>query len=356
MIGSLILNRLREILPQYTKDFSDEFTVSSLTKSGTTITATVNNHGLLTGDYISIANAKKVVNIISITTQNNIATVTVNQEHQLTDPSFLSKEWLPIKIEIANTTNYNGIFDLLTVPDAFTFTFKVNSLLPTENSGSLLIYDSKYGWNGYKQITKIDDNNISYQNTSNIGTQAVGDIKLYKGSRIQDVASIERLQAFYNNQQKKSWLFVYVDRKETEKSGSAITASNAQNRGQKFLVETLQYFSLLIIIPTKTDQYDDSFGGRTSDLARSYEIPILKSIVNYRFDSDLSQAKYQPCDYLSTEPFDYGIAYVGCRFDFVIKGYIEDRDVYDELYKATPLKQIGVGLNNITGATVNYNN
>jgi len=40
MKGVYIVNRLKEILPKYTDDFSTIINVSSLTRSGTTITCT----------------------------------------------------------------------------------------------------------------------------------------------------------------------------------------------------------------------------------------------------------------------------------------------------------------------------
>jgi len=52
-----IVNRLKEVLPNYTDDFSTILNVSSLSRVSTTITCTTATvHGLSNNDYITIKN------------------------------------------------------------------------------------------------------------------------------------------------------------------------------------------------------------------------------------------------------------------------------------------------------------
>jgi hypothetical protein len=99
MKGIQVVNRLKDILPKYTNDFSTIINASSLTRAGSTITcATATNHNLLTGNYVTIKGAKEPIALSTITFSNGIATATALTDHKLSDPSLFSPQILPIKI------------------------------------------------------------------------------------------------------------------------------------------------------------------------------------------------------------------------------------------------------------------
>jgi hypothetical protein len=55
MQGADVTNRLREVIGNFTDNFSDIVTVSTLTRTTTTATAvTTAAHSLTTGDYVTI--------------------------------------------------------------------------------------------------------------------------------------------------------------------------------------------------------------------------------------------------------------------------------------------------------------
>ena len=335
MKGADIVNRLKEVLGQYTDDFSDILAVSSLTKSGTIITAsTATAHNLITGDYITIRGAKNPITITSITRVDDVVTVITDSDHQLSDPSLFSpKEANSLTIEISGATpsEYNGVFNLVTVPSSTTFTFKITSTpaTPATVNGFLLNYDFD-GYNGYKQITVTNSTSFTYESSSTIlNSPAQGNIELSNASRIAWSATPQRADQFYSedkNRQLQNWLFVVMGPNIVYKDDTvASDLSSAKDTNESYFYESQNDFSLYLFLPSQ----DQTLGAFSSDKARTLEMPILKSIANYQFPSVLVDQLYQPTIYVGNEAEDYNTAYYVHRYDFLAKGYIQSDDAVD---------------------------
>lgn len=66
-----IVNQLKAVLPRYTSDFATSISVTSLVRSGSTVTATTSSaHGLIPGNKALIAGAKTPITISSLTRIN----------------------------------------------------------------------------------------------------------------------------------------------------------------------------------------------------------------------------------------------------------------------------------------------
>jgi hypothetical protein len=113
MVGNQITNRLRQVLCNFTNDFSDVVN-TSLVKNNTLITATATSHGLSNGDYITIKGAKRRVNIQSITFASGVATIKLAESHNL----FIEVD---TKITIAgcSVVGYNGEKVIRYLPDFY---------------------------------------------------------------------------------------------------------------------------------------------------------------------------------------------------------------------------------------------
>lgn len=351
-----IVNKLKEILPKYTNDFSDMVNIVSLTKNNNIITATTSiKHSLQTGDYITIKGAKQPIVLTSLTRNGYVATATSLNDNDLTDPNKLPKESLPIYIEISNASEgYNGVFELLTVPNnnVFTFKLKTQPTTPASVAGFLLLEDTKV-YNGYKQITKINDTSFSYQSTGLVESPAQGDISFSKATRIDYSATAERIKQFYSENENnilQNWLFVVLEGKTVFKNDTVSSdISSLKYQNQNFYYETAQEFSIYIILPSR----DSSLAGDIADKARGYETALLKSLGNYQFESDLTDIKYKPCVYNGEETDDYIKAYYVHRFSFSIKGVIQNADVY-EYDNGVKLKRIEGSLYNDTDYSIDY--
>ena len=331
-----IVDRLKEVIGKYTNDFSDIVDVSALSASGATITATTATpHGRITGNYVTIKGAKEPIAIASITRVGTIMTVITATDHKLTDPSLYNSSQLPLYVDLAGNTpaEYNGIFELLTVPNTndITFTCKIATapISPASAVGSLLKSDFDT-YNGNKQITVLDVNNFTYT-TSNttLGTPAQGNIKSSQASRIAGAATAERVFDIYTSgdgQIQQNWMFPVVGSTVIYKDGTvASDLTGALNRNESFYYDGQKDFSIYVIIPSK----NDVTGANASDTARSYEVAILKAIANFQFPSPLTDATYQPTVYVGNESDDYIKAYYVQRYDFLAKGLIQRKDTAD---------------------------
>lgn len=321
-----IVDRLKNILGFYTDDFCDVINITSLTRSGSTVTAvTDTDHELATNNYITIAGAKERIALTSLTRSDDVVTVVSNTDHKLTDPSKYSRSQLPLYVEISGVTpsEYNGTFELLSVPDSSTFTFKITDTpsSPASVAGYLLLEDQD-GYNGYKQITKIDDTSFSYAISSTPLSPASGVITVKNASRIAYAATPERILDFYSQDSSsvlQNWMFVCLGLKDVFKDGTiANDQTTAQYANKDYWYQAVQNFSIFVVIPSK----NTVLGGLQADQARSYEMPILKSIANYQFSSYLSDQQYQPVVYTGNETDDYIKAYYVHRFDFIAQDMI----------------------------------
>lgn len=328
-----IANRLKQILPLYTADFSDLTTISSLTRSGSTITAiTSDAHGLASNDYITIKGAKEPIAISSITRVGNIVSVITSTDHKLSDPSLFSGKALPLYVALTGTTptGYSGTFELLTVPDSTHFTFKITTTptTPATVGGYLLLNDFD-GYNGYKQITVIDTSTFTYPITGTPQSPAQGTIQMSNASRVGFVGTTDEIVKFYTENSAsilKSYIFVYVGTESVFKDDTtAGDISSAQNTNADFFYQVQQDFSLFVIIPRK----GQNTAGIAADLARSYKQPILKSVANYAFLSVLVDQQYQSTIFVGSEPDENLGAFYTHRFDFMAKGYIQNEDTAD---------------------------
>lgn len=324
-----VVNRLKDILPKYTNDFSTIINVSSLTRAGSTITCTTATaHNLSTGNYATIKGAKEPIALSTITFSNGIATATALTDHKLSDPSLFSPQLLPVKIEISGATGFNGTWELVSVPSKLVFTFKVSGN-PSNVNGGFLLLDDYDGYNGYKQITKLSDTSFSYTTTGTMQSPAQGTIKASTATRIDYSATPLRIQEFYTANQAgvfETWLYVVMGQNQAYRDDTIVgDSSTAKRTNEDYWNSAQQAFSLYVVIPAKTS----ILGGDIADTARSYLKPILKALANYIFESDLSDEEMQPCQYVGDEPDDYITATYTHRFDFTTQNFIQVGDTAD---------------------------
>jgi hypothetical protein len=346
MKGADVVNRLKEVLPNFTDNFSDIVTITSLSRSGSTITAVTSAaHGLATNNYVTIKGAKEPIVISSITRDEETVTVTTATDHKLSDPSKYSPKEaanLTITITGADPADYNGTFTLLTVPTTTTFTYKVTTTpaTPATTPGTLILDDFD-GYNGYKQVTVTNTTTFTYTTTNTgLGTPAQGTTQMSKASRIAWSATPTRADQFYSEsgtgRTDQNWMFVVMGSSIVYKDDTvASDLSSAQDTNQLYFYETQNEFSVYIFLPSQ----DGTLGALAADQAKDTETPLLKSVANFAFDSELEEDCYQGTTYVGNELEDYNTAYYVHRFDFLAKGYVLEEDTAD-FNPGTPLQTI----------------
>ena len=347
MKGADIVNQLKSLLPVYTSDFTDELSISSLTRNGSTITAITDEpHGLSKNDNVTIAGAKEPITITSLTRSGNLVTVICLTNHKLPPPDKLKT---PFTIEIANVTptEFNGKFKLFSTSGYKTFQYKITTTpaSPAIDAGNLLLPDFSF-FNGLKVATIVDDLTFTYKLLNdNLQSPAVGTIKLHKNLRIDSAADFDiALKDYTPNEVRiaENWIYVVVNPLETFKKDTTTTdITSVQIANSEFRYETTQTFSIFIFVPAA----DSRLGSSASDKARGYIQPLLKTIGNYLLPSTLSECKFNPVTLQGAEPELFNGATYVHRFDFVVRGEIRDEDVIDP-FQVVELEKLDADFDN----------
>lgn len=334
-----VANRLKEILPKYTDDFSTILSVSSLTRSSTTITCTTStNHGLTTNDYVTIRGAKEPIALSGITFSNGIAMATSSSDHKLSDPSLFSPENLPLYVEISGATGYNGTWELVSVPTNLTFTFKVTGS-PSNVSGGFLLLEDQDGYNGYKQITVTGATTFTYQTSGSMQSPAQGTVEVSCLTRIDYAATAQRISDYYSANTGgilQTWAFVVMSQNRAFRNDTVVgDPSSAKKRNESYWYTLQQDFSVYVVIPSTTS----TLGGNTADTAKSYLQPLVKCLANFIFESDFNEGESQPCVFAGDEADDYIEATYTHRFDFTVQNIVQTVDTA-EFSNGRPLELI----------------
>lgn len=194
-----IERRLQEQLPLLTDRFTDETSLLSITASGLTATATTAAaHGLSTGQKVLIAGTDAPVAIATIDRVGATATAVTSQDHDLTE-NYIDQPSVTLSGSVES--EFNGTFNLLTVPNRRTFTFEIADAGPVSATGSPLL-DSPglpFGYNGLITITDTPTaTTFEYTLTQALPEDASGDnMRVIIGVRIHAAITAERaIQVF----------------------------------------------------------------------------------------------------------------------------------------------------------------
>jgi len=346
MRGSDIANQLKGRLPNYTSDFSESFTITSLSRGDSTITAVTSvAHGGATGDNVTIKGAKEPITITSLTRSGTTVTATCATPHKLPNPSnILTKDIPTIEISGSNPDDYNGTFNLAATPSYFIFQYEITTTpaSPAITPGFLLLGDDLFLYNGQKEITVIDTTSFTYEiESENLQSPAQGTIEMLKDVRIAWAASFEIAEAHYSEDTSRitqNWLYIVVNDRETSKKGTTtVDVESVQEVNSEYRYDTIQTFSIFTFIPSATS----TLGGIQSDQAREYIQPLLKSIGNFLLPSILTEGCLRPVTFQGDGIQLFNKAYYVHKFDFVAKGEIVNVDTIDAV-RIVPLEELDV--------------
>ena len=156
MRASDIVLQLKDVIPTLTNRFTDELTIASIVVSGSgaLVTTTV-DHDVAVGDFVNVINVITPNPITSLTASGLIATVTTQNNHDLTEDRFGR---CTINVSGADDAAYNGVHTLLTVPSRTTFTYQLDTvpaLSPDTGAAQLLELFSRRGYNGSHVVVTV---------------------------------------------------------------------------------------------------------------------------------------------------------------------------------------------------------
>jgi hypothetical protein len=277
-----IVNQIAIYLPKLVDDFTTNIAVSSLVRSGTTVTVTAVAHGLSVGQQVNIVGAQTPIPC-SITRSGIVATMTTTTDHDLTENAGFD-----VQIEGATEPEFNGTFELLSVPNRRTITFKVADSGPVAATGSPLLLNGSnpfQTYNGLREVTGVPSvDTFEYEVTdSTLYTPASGTITAKTLPRISAGIDIERLIAAYTKQNTDdAWLFVVLGDAVADKSRKIDTdATDNIQRGHYFNQRLVQSVSILVILPTA----GEISGRKARDRCEELLSPICQCVLATKFPS-----------------------------------------------------------------------
>lgn len=284
MRASDIVNQLAVRLPALVDDFTDQFTVSSLTRSGTTVTVTTAAvHGLVVNQQVNVTGAQTPITITSLTRLGIVGTLVTDADHDITENAGFD-----VQISGATESEFNGTFTLLSVPNRRTIKFTMDDSGATTATGTPLLLNGSspfQSYNGLQKVTAIPTTTtFQYEVTdSTLFTPASGTIVAKTNPRITASVSFERVANFYTKQKPdEAYLIVVLGDSIANKNRSIDTdATDNIQRGNFFNQKLIQGVSLFLLLPTSAQ----IAGRKARDRAEELLSPICQSILTAKFPS-----------------------------------------------------------------------
>lgn len=284
MRASDIVQQLATVLPTLVDDFTDNVDVDSLTRSGTTVTVTTStDHNLTVGQQVNITGAQTPITITSIDRSGIVATLVTDADHDITENAGFD-----VQIEGATEPEFNGTFELLSVPNRRTITFKVDDSGPTSATGSPLLLNGSnifQTYNGLREVTAVPTTTtFEYEvDDSTLFTPASGTIKVKTSPRITAAVTIERAVDAYTKQaDKKAWAVVVLgDALANKNRHIDIDATDNIQRGNYFNQRLIQNLGIYVFLPTSKQIAGREARDRCEELLN----PICRSILWAKFPS-----------------------------------------------------------------------
>ncbi len=335
-----IIQQLQAVLPLHTTLFAESnFSVTSLTISGSTVTATTSAaHGLSTGNFVTIKDAQTPIDVSTLTfvasagigNTGGIVTAITATNHDFTEG--FEQEVVMVG---ATESDYNGTFDLATTVNRKKVTYAITTNPTSPATGSpQILYEfapAAGGYNGVKTITVTDATTFTYTVTQTIVNDAQGTITATDGLRISGAVTAERAVGAYTAQPTgELWGFVVLGDNFTSKDRHVSTdAISTLAAGDDYRQRVIVPFSVFVFAPANKQDV----GGRVvRDLIEDVRIPLYKSLLRVKFDTVVSAAQVYSCTASGDNFVSFDKAYYIHEFGFQTVVDITIGDTIDPAY------------------------
>lgn len=318
MKASDIIKQLQLVLPNVTDLFSDSISITSLTRSGTTVTATTAAvHGRATSDVVIVSGAKSPITISSLTFSDGIATAITSSSHDLTElfENAIANDSPLVTVSGATESEYNGANPLLTVPNRNEFTYTVTGTPTTPATGTpVLLENFNTGYNGRKIITVTSTTTFTYEITQTPDSPAQGTILANIGVRVSGALTVDRARDAYTKKDKnKLWAFVILGDVVANKDRDVLSDATAMmGAGVDPRNRVFAPFNVIIFIPT-TDEIAAMNARDSIDEIRAH---LFKSLLGVKLSTGLQSETLYGVIYESDGFNDYTGAYYMHQFVF----------------------------------------
>lgn len=296
--------------------------ITSLTKSGDTITATTStDHGFLTNAKFKIdvwGAAQAIYNQTDI----NVASVPASNQFTYTVEGETDSPATPEPVIYCQARN-----------NQYTFFFEVENNPATPATGTinqLLLKNG--GYNGFKQITVTGIDIFTYDLDFALNSPAFGTITFDYSSRIDGAITLPIADDSYTRQDADDyWLYVVRDPTIMSKDRREQTdAIYVVSPGDRYEQTAIYNFHLYVFVPVK---YSTTGGSDLHDDVEELKQYIYKSILGVVFPSDLNEQNtgvFTRVTAISDGVADYNSGRYIHDFLFEATGYILEEDIADE--------------------------
>ena len=313
-------------LPKHCDDFTTNVSVTSLTRSGTTVTATTSAaHGLVVGNTVNVSGAQTPIVISSLTRTGLLGSLTTATDHDITEGDGFS-----VIIEGATEAEFNGTFVLQSVPNRRNVTFIMADSGATTATGSPLLigaantFDS---YNGLQAVTVVPDTtSFQYEiGSSTAYTPASGTITAKTLPRISGAVDIDTAIAAYTEHAAgAAWLFVVMGDSSVSKSRRISTDATDQiHSGHFFNQKIIQTVQLFVFIPTSSEIAARASRDRCEELLSA----VCRSILTARMPS-LVENDNNPLMLVNHGAQGYTNAFYVHQYTFEATMQLGETDIY----------------------------
>lgn len=330
MKASSVIQQLQSVLPNHTDSFTDNFSVTSLVRASTIVTAITSAvHGLTTDDFAFIYGATNQISITGLSQASGIATATTAEDHDLTLCQAEVDLGRVVTVEISGAveSDYNGTHTLLSVSDRNTFTYEIVATAPATATGTLFLENYGLGYVGWHQVTVIDTTTFTFETTETPNSPAGGTIQARLRPRISGVVGKEQIeQAYTKKQSTKLWAFVVIGDRVANKNREVLSdATMTQGIGESYRQLVIQPFGIFCIFPSAT-----SIAGRLErDIADDLLLPFCKSLLRLRFPSGFAEDAFSGVVFSYDRFAAYSEAYYVHEYAFETTAWLTYGDTID---------------------------
>ena len=312
-----IIAQLATKLPNYSSNFTDDITVNSLTLSGSTVTAVcATPHNLVVNQQINMVGAQSPIVINSLVRSGTVGTLVTDTIHDFIKHTSISQT-----VELSGSTEaeFNGSFELLSVPDRNTVTFKMPDSGATVATGSPLLLNGSsplQSFNGLQKVTAVPAaDQFQYEITTTPPTNtAAGTIIAKTNPRISGSVTEERVIDAYTKQDIGDWwAFVVLGDVVASKSRHIESDATANiQRNNEYRQQIIQPFNVLVLAPA-TNQIA---ARQVRDECETLFRPLCQSLLFSKLDSGLSVGAQNPITFVSHGVFAYDTSFYAHLYSF----------------------------------------
>lgn len=313
--------QLMNRIPQLTDKFTDDLTVTSVVRAGTTLTITTSTaHGLLVNRAVALTGALTPIPLASLTRSGAAGTLVTTTPHDLTEPVTLNPNTrTTVVLSGSIEAEFNGEFTFLTVPNRKTVTFTMPDSGAVTATGSPIIENGESALNTYSKSYRVETipSTTTFTVTESNTTlpDPVGILTLRKNPRISIGVSPERLEnAYTKNAVDKYWMFVVlgapIASKDRSLSNDAVTNLTT---GNEYRQQVDFPFTVFVFIPTASAEIA---AGKARDEAAELLTILCQSLLGHQFPTNTAIETQGSVHYLSDDVQLYNTAFLMHAYNF----------------------------------------